>query len=172
MRFEPKSREELSSLLPKGIYKAYVRTAIEKKSTKGNDMIVLELEIYDAEGRCKVVKDNLLMMQSMQWKIYDFCESADMMTEYNAGELYPESCIGKTVFAKVVQKEAEGDFPAKNEVKSYCLEPKTQGPQPAKPKGKPAVKRETVPAPPPDSDIPFSWLIALIAVGSQFPWMV
>jgi hypothetical protein len=121
MKFEPRSREELNNLLPKGEYKAMVQSAEEKQSSSGNPMIVLKLEIYDDEGNKRIITDRLILIESMMWKLYDFCESAGIMDRYDAGDVSAYNCMDKSVHCKVVQKEAEGDFPAKNEIKSYFL---------------------------------------------------
>ncbi len=145
MKFEPKTREELSNLLPEGQYEGYVITAEEKTSKRsGNPMIVLQVEIYDTEGSKKTITDRLILIPSMQWKLYDFCESAGLMDRYEAGELSQYDCTEKKVHCKVIQKEAEGDYPTKNEIKTYFL-PKSGNPKPA-PVKKAAPKNSPVSA--------------------------
>jgi len=169
MKFEPKSREELSNLLPKGEYKAMVQSAEEKQSSKGNPMITLKLEIYDDQGNKRIVSDHLILIESMMWKLYDFCESAGIMDRYDAGDVSAYDCMDKSVHCKVVQKEAEGDFPAKNEIKSYFL-PKssTAHVPPAAPVKRAAPKNERVSvASGEDPEIPFAWLAFLVPVLSS-----
>lgn len=158
MRFEPKTREELSNLLQEGIYKGHVKTAIEKTSRSERQMFALEVEIYDSEGRAKNVKDYIVLSEDMQWKLYDFCDSAGIMDRYNAGEVSAEDCLDRTVFCRVTRKEAEGDFPAKNEIKGYLTADKAEklAKKAEKPtRGKAPVKRDPVPVPPVDPDCPF-----------------
>jgi hypothetical protein len=154
MRFEPKSKEELTKLLPEGKYSACVRSAEEATSkTSGAPMLVLKVEIYDQEGRCFVITDRIVFTEAMQWKLLAFCESADLMEQYNAGELSPLDCEGKSVSCKVVRKT--DDYGSKNEIKSYFV------PKDAKPKANPPESKAPTPnrkAATPineDSDVPF-----------------
>jgi len=143
MKFEPKSREELSNLLPEGQYEGYVRNAEEKESSTGNPMIVLQVELYDLQGNKRVITDRLILIDSMQWKLFDFCESAGIMDRYEAGEVGAHDCIDKSVHCKVVRKEAKDDFPAKNEIKSYYL-PKDKPPKAAAPAKRASPKNSPV----------------------------
>lgn len=156
MKFEPKSREELSNLLPEGNYQGTIDNAEEKQSSSGNPMIVLRVGVYDSEGNKRIITDRLILIESMQWKLYDFCESADLMDCYDAGELSAASCIDRTVHCKVVRKKAEGEYPEKNEIKTYYL-PKGGNPKPAPVKAA-APKNSRVSAPAgakDDADVPF-----------------
>jgi hypothetical protein len=143
MKFEPRSREELNNLLPKGEYKAMVQSAEEKQSSSGNPMIVLKLEVYDDHGNKRIITDRLILIESMMWKIFDFCESAGIMDRYDAGDVSAYNCMDKSVHCKVIQKEAEGDFPAKNEIKSYFV-PKGGNPPPASTTKRAAPKNSPV----------------------------
>lgn len=128
MRFEPKSREQLMRLLPEGKYQGYVKSAEESVSkSTGNPMLVLGIEIYDADGKPWTITDRIVLTDSMQWKLLAFCESAELMDHYNAGELSPESCEGRAVNCKVTVSRQEGYDP-KNEIKSYFV-PKEAAPK-------------------------------------------
>ncbi len=159
MKFEPKTREELSNLLPEGNYQGTIDNAEEKESSGGNSMIVLRVGVYDNEGNKRIITDRLILIESMQWKLFDFCESADLMDRYESGELSANDCIERTVHCKVVRKKAEGEYPEKNEIKTYYL-PKGGNPKPAPVKAAaPKNSRTTAPVgagkPKDDGDVPF-----------------
>jgi hypothetical protein len=153
MKFEPKSREELSNLLPEGQYEGYVRNAEEKTSTTGNPMIVLQVEVYDAQGNKRLITDRLILIESMQWKLYDFCESAGIMDRYEIGEVEACDCLEKTVHCKIVRKPAKDDFPEKNEIKSYYL-PKKEPTGPVKTKSTAPVAKARATKAPVSSSMP------------------
>lgn len=165
MKFEPRSKEELSNLLPEGVYDACITKAEEKTSkTSQAPMLVLDLEIYDAEGRPRSVTDRLIFMDKTMFKIHNFCECAGLMDQYNAGDLSARDCEGKSVTVKIVRKEDE-NFGDKNEVKKYVVKKEKAAPaaRKAEPNRKAAEPIKT------GDDIPFAWLAFLVpALSSLF----
>jgi hypothetical protein len=164
MKFTPKTKEELTSLLADGMYDFSVISAEETTSRAGNDMIALKLEVYDdANDRKKVVFDWLVNSEKSLRKILAFCETTGLLDTYNAGELTADKCFGKSGRVKIEQQDAQDGYPEKNVVGYYVtgsklpLNPVRQ--EPAK-KRTPATKPEypdvnaqtkTVP----DDDVPF-----------------
>ena len=66
MKFTPMTEQDLQDQAdsygpwPKGSYNAEITSAIEKQSKAGNDMIALELKVYNANGDFRTMKDWLL----------------------------------------------------------------------------------------------------------------
>ena len=128
MNFKPKSKEELETmnLLKPGIYQFTVANAKDRTSKNGNDMIELNLEVYDKEGNTRTMFDYLL--EAMPQKLYAFCVSTGMENRYHEGSLTSSDCIGKMAYIEVsIQKGKEnpqgGSYPDKNDVKKYMTKP-------------------------------------------------
>ncbi len=126
MRFTPKTESELSSmnLLDAGIYKYEVVEAEERLSSKGNEMIVVKLDIYDDSGFRRSLKDYLL--EAMAFKLRHFCESAGLLDKYNSGELTTNELVGVSGKVDIAyqagdQKPEGGYYPDKNVVADYIV---------------------------------------------------
>jgi hypothetical protein len=134
MRFEPKSEEELKSVvLAPGVYDGEVLKAEEKTSKKGNDMIVLTLKFYGAGDDATVVNDYLL--DSMPKKLRHFCEAAGILDLYESGEFQADDCQGRSVKARLkVDRDPSGQYEDKNAVADYVVDKPVSPPQPAIPK--------------------------------------
>lgn len=99
MKFRPMSREEADkkrfSVLEPGRYNARIVHAKEDVSNSGNDMLVLEVEVFGPEGTV-IVKDWLLSTERMVWKLQHLCEALGLSAKYAAGELKPEDVAGRS----------------------------------------------------------------------------
>jgi hypothetical protein len=151
MNFTPKNEQEIAAegLLPAGLYDFEVITAEEKVSKSGNDMIALELKVYDAEGRTRFVRDWLL--EAFLRKLMAFCKETNLRGAYEAGTLKAGDLVGKSGKVELAIEE-KGDFPAKNTVKTYGSKAsgtKSSDPLPAK--FKPSAPQAEVM----EDDIPF-----------------
>lgn len=122
MNFTPKKDEELHSsfeLFPKGEYDFDVVKAEEQTSSKGNEMIKLEIDIYDPNGRKSRVFDYLL--ESVAYKLKHFCITTGLTTEYEAGNLTAEMCLNRSGRCMIgIQQDKTGKYDDKNIVKDYC----------------------------------------------------
>lgn len=126
MRFTPKTEEECTkfTLLPAGIYDFEVTAARNKISSKGNDMIELELNIFHDDGTASV-RDYL--MEAVAYKMRHFCAAAGLMPQYEAGELEDIDCIGATGKVKLEiskgkkKPDSEEFYSDKNGVKDYVV---------------------------------------------------
>ena len=124
MRFTPKTEEEIETmgLLPEGQYAFEVFEAQEKTSRAGSDMIVLELRIYDQVGKPHFIIDYLL--EALHYKLWHFCQVAELEMKYQEGNLTAELCMGKKGFVDIiVQKDETGKYRTKNSVKDYITKP-------------------------------------------------
>lgn len=152
MKFTPKSEEELGGdrvVFPAGDYEAMVYKASEETSKSGNDMIKLQLEIFDPKGGPSAfVFDYLVATEKALFKIRHFCDSAGMLDLYESGSLYADACIDANVMVKLVVEKYEGDD--QNKVKDYIKRPTPQSqPVTREPDWEQAKKSV------PDDDIPF-----------------
>jgi hypothetical protein len=128
MNFKPKSREEIESmgLMKAGLYPFQVSTAKDKTSKNGNEMIELNLEVFDNEGRAFHIFDYLL--EAIPQKLFGFCSTVGLEPQYHSGILSSNDCIGRTGYVEIdIQKGAPnptgGNYPDKNSVKKYLTKP-------------------------------------------------
>ena len=114
MRFspvDPSTLEQTSGKefpkLADGTYQFVVSSAEERMSKSGNEMIQLVLEHTDQDGRIHKVWDYLVGTESAAWKTYQFCRSAGLLAEYEAGSLGEADCTGSIVRATVKLEVSE-----------------------------------------------------------------
>jgi hypothetical protein len=128
MKFAPKTEEEIASelIMPAGTYDFEVVEAEEKLSKGGNDMIVVELKVFNKDGGFRKVTDYLL--EKLAYKLRHFCCTTGLIQSYNAGSLSAAKCIGRggKVIIQVEPERKSDDgsktYPAKNSVKDYLDE--------------------------------------------------
>lgn len=119
MRFEPKTEEELSLIFSPNYYQFEVIRAEDAISqSTGNDMIKLQLKIYDnGSDRVIYIFDYLVS----DYKIKHFCDSTQLEEVYKKGELKASDCEGRTGLAKLaIKKDKTGEYQDRNEVKDYA----------------------------------------------------
>ncbi len=119
MRVTPRSEQELqeSLVMPKGIYKFEVASAEEAVSKSGNEMIKLQLRIWDKEGKVHILYDYLL--DSLPFKLRHFAEYVGLIEKYNMGGINAEDCLYKSGSVELMIQEAKDNYPMKNAVKDY-----------------------------------------------------
>lgn len=125
MQFKPKTEEEISRLFEKGRYPFKVIDAEEKKSKKGNDMIVLDVELRHntIPGKTNRVKCYLIF----DYLIRHFCYATGLVDEYNSGNLFASSIKGKEGIADViVEVDKEGKYPDKNKIVDFIEKSSSQ----------------------------------------------
>lgn len=137
MKISPKTEEEIAAegLLTPGVYPFEVVKSQEKTSAKGNEMIVVDLKLFDANGEAFYVTDYLL--EAFAFKLRHFCMECGLLDNYQQGRLTADDCMGRTGYAKIAlergkkKKESEECYPDKNTVKDYVGAP--AAPSSAKP---------------------------------------
>lgn len=119
MRFSPLSDSaiEEANLLPVGEYSFNIISASEKINSKGNDMLVIELEVYDNNGKGRKVTDYLV--EAMQFKLKHFASAVGVLRSYDAGTLSAAELGGLAGRCMIQIEPAKGEFKAKNCVKDY-----------------------------------------------------
>lgn len=123
MKFQPKTEDELSQVLPKGTYEAEVFRAEEKQSKKGNDMLVLGLRVFGPGDKTVLVTDYIT--ESVAHKLRHFCESCELLDRYESGELEATECLGQSCTVKLkVEEDETGQYPPKNVVGDYVVKKK------------------------------------------------
>lgn len=88
MRIEnPRSEQKIieDNLWPKGEYDFEITEGEDSESQKGNDMIVLTLNVYNAEGKPRVFKDWLV--EAFPLKLRRCAEACDLLDDYKKGEI-------------------------------------------------------------------------------------
>lgn len=155
MRIKPLSEEEAAAqsadLWPNGTYDYEVREATEKESASGNEMVELEVWIYDQAGGRRLVFDYLVSTEKAAWKIRHFAASCGLLEQYNSGNLMANEMVGRTGKCQVGTQPAKDQYPAKNIIREYT---KAEQKNPAQ-AHRPAMARSKVPAGDIDDEIPF-----------------
>ncbi len=126
MRFTPKTEAQVSSgaLFPKGNYDFEVveaKDTISKSSS--NNMLALQLLIYDQQGHSKRVFDYLLDTENAAYKLRHFAEAVGLLAAYATGDIKAEDCMGRTGRCKVaISKDKTEEYPDKNTITDYIYE--------------------------------------------------
>jgi hypothetical protein len=127
-KFPSKTDQQLEDiknrgLLPDGVYPFRVKSASLGQSNAGNEMISLVIGVV-FEGEERNIKDWLVSMDTMIYKIKHFCEAVGLEDKYLAGEFGLDDCSHKTGYVRLgIQKgkprDDGGMFPDKNSVADY-----------------------------------------------------
>jgi hypothetical protein len=130
--FTPKSDSELNSerLLPKGEYDFEVSKAIDKTFKSGSIGIALTVTVFQPDGTCRLVNDNLVFTDAAMFKVSQFSKCVGLYEKYSQGEINAIDCERRSGRCKV-DIEPEGEFPAKNVIKGYVVpkvKPQAQSP--------------------------------------------
>lgn len=128
MNFKPKSEKELKEqmLWPAGEYDFEVLKSEPAKSgpnskNPGTPFIKLILRVFNSDGAERMV--NAILHPAMEWQLRSFCYETGLETQYLAGTLTADDCVGRAGKLQLKIKDAQGDYPAKNEVKDWGVKP-------------------------------------------------
>lgn len=124
MRFTPKTEEQLAdeALLPEGTYDFEVIDTNDKPSKKGNDMITLQLCVFDGDGSHRYVYDYIAIGNSFgERKLRHAANTCGLMDEYSSGNISASDFHGKTGKVLLKKQPAKDDFPPKNTVADYII---------------------------------------------------
>jgi len=119
MRFTAKTEEQIAqgNLIPDGTYNFRVEAAQNKFSKNGNEMIELQLTIWDHENKQRVLTDYLV--EAIEYKLRHFCTATGLLSVYEANELNDVQCVGKTGNVEIGRKKGKDDDRYWNVVKDY-----------------------------------------------------
>jgi hypothetical protein len=108
--------KEMNNILEDGVYNFEVKTAKQRVSKSGNQMIALTLTVYsDSDASRHTIFDNLLATPRWRWKIRKFCDSVGLIKEYESKTFDETLCegmsgkcrIGTTIFNGKQQNSVE-----------------------------------------------------------------
>ena len=149
-QFQALPREELKSfmLLPDGEYKFVVVSAEQKTSKNGNAMIEIKIGINGASNNV-TVRDWLVNLPSMQYKICEFCDAVGV--PYERGSFTANEILGKTgncILFTESRTLDDGREMKSNKVRSYVKSRQLSFDN---------IKQDEVnnPPPPSEDDMPF-----------------
>lgn len=129
---EQEAIEERYQLLKEGIYDAVIVRSEDRQSKNGSPMMDITLQVFDDSGKAKEVRDFLVFIKQMMWKVIHFADSAGLKDIYEQGGLCSEVAIGNRVKVKIAIEEggeipldklkgkpAGSKYPDKNKVEDY-----------------------------------------------------
>ena len=102
---EAEAIQERFQLLKEGEYDAVITASTDKQSSSGNPMMDMTLQVFDAEGKAKDVRDFLVFTKGMMWKVINFSDSAGLKQAYEDGKLCSEVAVGNRVRVKIAIEE-------------------------------------------------------------------
>lgn len=122
MQFTPKTEEQIADerLWAEGEYDFQITWGMDKVSKSGNDMIELEIMVYNADGHFITVRDYL--MEKMMYKLAHAAKACGLGNEYNSGSLEGEMFSGKSGRLKLGKQEGKDGYGPKNVVKDYIVD--------------------------------------------------
>jgi hypothetical protein len=147
MRLTPQSE----GVWEDGIYDYEIKDASEETSRAGNDMIKLEVWIFNQAGNRKLLFEYLVASEKAVWKVREFAASSDLLTQYDTGTLMASEIVGRTGMCEVgTQRD---DYGVKNVVRRWMMKDKPKASSAAQ---KMTNNRVKSPAGPDlDDEIPF-----------------
>jgi len=104
MQFTPKTKEEIAAmrLKPEGEYAFEIAAAEDKQSKAGKDMMVVQLNVFDAEGRIFTVTDYLVPGSTFgDKKIFEFAATIGLSAKYATGSMSAEDTLGRGGWCKI-----------------------------------------------------------------------
>ena len=120
MDFDPATSTDQPSapkLLEPGTYQLTVREAEERVSSKGNPMIAIELEPDGHAG--SIIREYLVATPAAMFKVRQFCEAADLVTQFERGRLTEQDCRGRKVRARITVEPGTDGYQDKNRVDEF-----------------------------------------------------
>lgn len=136
--YEPLSEEECMKerycLMDEGIYQGKINKVSTRRSSTGNPMAELGIEVYDKDGKLHYLKDYLVFTPKMLWKIRHAAESAKLIKEFEEKKFHPLQLEDKNVmvevktqkgqeipFDKLGDKPVGAKYPDKNVINDYVV---------------------------------------------------
>lgn len=160
MQFTPRTEKEIreAQLWPKGEYDFRIQKAEravggERSKNPGMEYIKINVAVYDQDGAYRFVDG--VLHPKMEAQLRHFCEVGNLLEKYDAGTLEAHDCVGVEGKLKLKIREAQGDFPAKNEIQDFI--PARKVDQKIVPKGTGTSLKHTNPNDPKTDkdDVPF-----------------
>lgn len=89
--------EDGFTLIPKGVYPAFVFSIEEKVSTTGNDMLKVVLKIADGEFKGRQIFTSLVFVEAAMFKIKEFLTACGVNVPKKAVDIDFSKCMGKKI---------------------------------------------------------------------------
>lgn len=124
MQFQPKTENDCKGSfkpIPKGEYDFEVLEASDETSKSGNDMIKINMAIWQGDRVLCRVFDYLL--PAMEAKLRHACDACGLLDRYQSGNLQASDFMGRTGKVKIKIKKATAEYAEKNEVEDYVCRP-------------------------------------------------
>lgn len=111
------------NIWPEGEYYFEILEAKNSTSKNGNSMIVLNLSIKKDkfDNECIYIKDYIVDMEQMSWKISNLMGSIGLGVDYVLGEIDLDILPGKNGHLILKVEPPKGDYGHRNAVKDYLV---------------------------------------------------
>lgn len=116
-------QDKMRNVMSPGEYPFQV-AAIALKPTKDgkNQMLEVDLIVWDINNREKKVRDWIVFMEEMSWKFRHFAATCGLLDKYEDGTIEDRDFVGKKGVVKLTQKDyidRDGEKMFANAVKDY-----------------------------------------------------
>jgi hypothetical protein len=158
VKFTPKTAGEIEAEKakflpwPKGAYDFEVAAAEDATSKAGNEMIVLELQVFDQNGNRRQMKDWLL--ETLPVKLKHACEAVGLHAAYENGNISSYDFVGRTG-RLTLGIERQSGYEDRNKVLGYIPADEVVTRQISPAAARPIPPRQKTPAGDIDDEIPF-----------------
>lgn len=106
--------DETRNIIEKGEYQFIVKDIKRTLTKKGNyEMLVVDLELLDNLGRVRKLKDWIVLMDEMGWKLRHFAASCGLLEQYESQTLDTQHFLNREGVVKISvgdQKDEHGQL--------------------------------------------------------------
>lgn len=96
--------QDFDEPIPKGVYRVKILSCILTKSSKGNQMLELELEVVKGDHKGRRLWDYITLTEKSRWKLSGLVHALGLKER---GSLNPASLVGKSLTVKVKHETYE-----------------------------------------------------------------
>ncbi len=104
-------QDKMRNLVPAGQY-AFLITKVEEKRTKNGkyDMLELSLSLWDIDGRERKLRDWVVLMDEMDWKLRHLAATCGLLDRYEDQLLEARDFMDKKGVVKIGLKDSQNEF--------------------------------------------------------------
>lgn len=116
---EDAEKAAIRTLLDAGEYDALIREAVEKRSKSNKPMIELVVEVWDAEGSSRILRDWLTAADLGAAKLLHCAEAVGALAKWEAGDISAADFRGRNVVVTIIVETRRG-YGDTNRIDNYA----------------------------------------------------